>query len=71
MNFRLVLWGRALASRMAKHPALRRRRDHSTRGQEKNNVTDFVAMAEVNRDTGADGFNADTMTHVPQVTICK
>ena len=40
--------------------------DHSTRDQEKNNVTDFVSMAEVLRDTHADGFNADTMSHVPK-----
>jgi hypothetical protein len=37
--------------------------DHSTRDQEKNNVTDFVSMAEVLRDTHSYGFNADTMSH--------
>lgn len=40
--------------------------DHSTRGQQRNNVTDFMAMAELLRDTGADGFNGDTMAHIPK-----
>ena len=30
--------------------------DHSTRGQEMNNLTDPLAMAELLRDTDADGF---------------
>jgi hypothetical protein len=48
--------------------------DHSTRGQQNNNVTDFVAMAELNRDTGADGTCllklVEIVTSVPSVTWC-
>ena len=40
--------------------------DHSTRGSERNNVTDITAMAELIRDTHADGFNGDTMGHIPR-----
>ena len=40
--------------------------DHSTRGSEHNNVTDITAMAELLRDTHADGFNGDTMGHIPR-----
>ena len=40
--------------------------DHSTRGQEMNNLTDPLAMAELLRDTDADGFNGDTMGHIPK-----
>ena len=40
--------------------------DHSTRGSERNNVTDITAMAELMRDTHADGFNGDTMGHIPR-----
>ena len=39
--------------------------DHSTRGQQRNNETDPQAMAELQRDTGADGFNGDTMVRCP------
>ena len=31
--------------------------DHSTKGSEHSNVTDPLSLAELNRDTGADGFN--------------
>ena len=66
--------------------------DHSTRGQQKNNITDMQAMATLLKDTGAqplprlclmgfvvarmlhllgspgaDGFNGDTMQHIPKV----
>lgn len=40
--------------------------DHSTHDQQRNNVTDFEAMAQLLKDTGADGFNADTMHHIPR-----
>ena len=40
--------------------------DHSTRGQQHNNVTDPMAMAKLIRDIGADGFNGDTMVHIPR-----
>ena len=40
--------------------------DSSTLGSERNNETDIPAMAELMRDTGADGFNGDTMGHIPQ-----
>ena len=43
--------------------------DHSTHGQQRNNATDFEAMAQLLRDTGADGFNADTMGHVPKAFL--
>ena len=43
--------------------------DSSTRGSERNNETDFLAMAELIRDTGADGFNGDTMAHIPQAFV--
>ena len=41
-------------------------RDHSTHGQERNNVTDYVAMAELLKATDSDGFNGDTMSHIPK-----
>ena len=40
--------------------------DHSTHGQERNNVTDYESMAELNKVTHADGFNGDTMSHIPK-----
>ena len=40
--------------------------DHSTHGQEMNNLTDPRAMAELLRDTDSDGFNGDTMGHIPR-----
>eukprot|EP00662_Eupelagonemidae_sp_cell21_P023542 gene23542-58540_t len=40
--------------------------DHSTQGQQSNNITDPIEMAKLLRDTGADGFNGDTMGHIPQ-----
>jgi len=40
--------------------------DRSTKGQKHNNVTDILAMAELLRDTDSDGFNGDTMSHIPQ-----
>jgi len=40
--------------------------DHSTHNQEKNNVTDYLSMAEMLKATDSDGFNGDTMTHIPR-----
>ena len=43
--------------------------DSGTRGQERNNVTDFLAMAHLLQDTGSDGFNGDTMQHIPKAFV--
>ena len=40
--------------------------DSSTKGQQEHNFTDFQAMAELLRDTDGDGFNGDTMGHIPR-----
>ena len=43
--------------------------DSGTHGQERNNETDFLAMAHLLQDTGSDGFNGDTMQHIPKAFV--
>ena len=43
--------------------------DRSTEGQQRNNVTDPMAMAEMLKATCSDGFNGDTMHYIPEVLL--